>query len=95
MVEYTFKQLVKNVFEHMDLTGLIVIHLNNIVIRIGIGSVSSDTEMAEILVSDKIVISVVPYSPGLILIRLNNVGGTVHSKEQDVKQHVFEEENVV
>jgi hypothetical protein len=95
MVEYTFEQLVKNVFEHMDLTGLIVIHLNNIVIRIGIGSVSADTEMAEILVSDKIVISVVHYSPGLILIRLNNVGGTVHSKEQDVKQHVFEEENVV
>jgi hypothetical protein len=93
MVEYTFEQLVKNVFEHMDLTGLIVIHLNNIVIRISI--VSADTEMAEILVSDKIVISVVHYSPGLILIRLNNVGGTVHSKEQDVKQHVFEEENVV
>ncbi len=79
----------------MDLPGLILIHLNNIVIGIGIGSVSADTEMAEILVSDRIVISEVHYSPGLILIRLNNVGSTVHSEEQNVKQHVFKEENVV
>ena len=43
----------------MDLPGLILIHLNNIVIGIGIGSVSADTEMAEISVSAKIMISVV------------------------------------